>query len=242
MPALGPTISAFSRSYFFNLAIVAMAILSSYYWSAFPFDNVCATESTVNATLVGTWEVTANSNKTETSFVVVEASDWTYQYCLQDFFRYNTSEAAFPFIPKFQRQGQEWMTDDQEIVTLVYGWTVVAVVTAICLKFAYGWFNTFMTLFRGSYESRGDDQGISFSDVPSISAYVPQIESAVFSYPLLACHCGGIDEALLDWSDPDRDILFYDLTKDAEVLLRGTDVSSKTVFSQIFHWPPEKKD
>jgi hypothetical protein len=40
--------------------------------------------------------------------------------------------------------------------------------------------------------------------------------------------------------DPDHpDYKFYDLTRDAEVLLRGTDVSSKIVFSQVAHYPPK---
>lgn len=41
-PMLGNTISSFSRKYFFSAAIVAMAIASSYYWSGFPFDNLCS--------------------------------------------------------------------------------------------------------------------------------------------------------------------------------------------------------
>lgn len=41
-PALGTSISKFSRKYFFSTAIIAMAIVSSYYWSGFPFDNVCS--------------------------------------------------------------------------------------------------------------------------------------------------------------------------------------------------------
>jgi hypothetical protein len=42
-PALGTTISKFSRRYFFSTALVAMAVVSSYYWSGFPFDNLCRT-------------------------------------------------------------------------------------------------------------------------------------------------------------------------------------------------------
>jgi len=39
-PMLGNTISRFSRKYFFSTALVAMAIISSYYWSGFPYDNL----------------------------------------------------------------------------------------------------------------------------------------------------------------------------------------------------------
>jgi hypothetical protein len=47
---------------------------------------------------------------------------------------------------------------------------------------------------------------------------------------------------LLTSSKPDRPYSFYDLTKDAEVLTRGMDISDKIVFSQIAHWVPPKKD
>ena len=48
-PALGGSLSMFSRRYFFTVAIAVMAIISSYYQSAFPFDNLCANES-INST------------------------------------------------------------------------------------------------------------------------------------------------------------------------------------------------
>lgn len=41
-PMLGNTISQFSRKYFFSTALVAMAIVSSYAWSGFPYDNLCS--------------------------------------------------------------------------------------------------------------------------------------------------------------------------------------------------------
>ena len=234
-PHLGPKISQFSRRYFFSLAIAAMAILSSYYWAGFPFDNVCKLDdTTVNDALVGDWEVNGVN-------VTVSATDSPFKYCLQDFFRYPKGEQSFPFVSKFQLDGEEWMTEDQELVTDVYGWASVGVLAIVVLSFIWGWYGSFMNLFKGSYVPRGEDQGINFSDVPSISAYVPQVQSVVFSYPLLACSIEGIDEELMDWTDPDRPYIFYDLTKDAEVLLRGMDVSSKVVFSQIAHWPPEKK-
>ena len=134
------------------------------------------------------------------------------------------------------------MTSNQVAVTNIYGWSAVGVVIIILISFVIGWYHGLMGFFRGSYEPCGDDQGINFSDVPSINSYVPEVESPVFSYPLLACNIDNIDADLLEWTDPDRPHAYYDLTKDAEVLLRGSDVSSKTVFSQIAHWPPERKE
>lgn len=63
----------------------------------------------------------------------------------------------------------------------------------------------------------------------------------VFSYPLLACEIDDIDKEMLDWTDPEHPHAFYDLTKDAKALIRGSDISQKVVFSQVAHWPPEPK-
>lgn len=134
------------------------------------------------------------------------------------------------------------MTEDQELVTDIYGWATVGATLIVLVTFLWGWTLAVMRIFRDSFDPRGEDQNINFSDVPSISAYVPQVESTVFSYPLLACSISGIGEDLLDWTDPDRPFSFYDLTLDAEVLLHGTDVSSKVVFSQMAHWPPTRDD
>lgn len=51
-PMLGNTISRFSRKYFFSAAIVAQAIVSSYYWSGFPYDNLCSEYTTARAVIV----------------------------------------------------------------------------------------------------------------------------------------------------------------------------------------------
>lgn len=237
-PQLGTKISEFSRRYFFSLAIVAMAIMSSYYWSGFPYDNLCEiTDQELNATYTGSWKVTSGSS----SPIDVSMSETVYKHCIQDFFSFPKGARAFPFIPNFQLEGQEWMTEDQELATKIYGWSSVGVMILVLLRFLYSWHDSFASYFRGTYETRGDDQGINFSDVPSINSYVPQVESPVFSYPLLACKIDGLDVGLLDWADADRPHSFYDLTKDAAVLLRGTDVSSKVVFSQVAHWPPEQK-
>lgn len=241
-PQLGSNISKFSRQYFFSLAFVAMAFMSSYYWASFPYDNLCVVETTdqLNSSIVGSWTLAPYEDNRLVDVTITPETE-VYKPCLQDFFRFPKKEQAFPFIPKFQREGEEWMNDTQEDVTNIFGWTAVGVIGFVLLRFFYNWYNGFMGLFRGTFQTCGDDQGIHFSEVPSISSYVPQIESSVFSYPLLAANIDKIDSELLDWNDPDRPHAFYDLTKDAEIMLRGMDISSKVVFSQIAHWPPPNK-
>ena len=235
-PMLGPKISQFSRKYFFSLAILAMAVMSSYYWAGFPFDNLCAQDLPVPQTWVGNWTHGAVDAPLE-----IQEGDIAYKHCPQDLFRYK-GEDTFPFVSSKQKEGSEWMTEDQETLTDIYGWTVVGVMSYTLLGFIWGWWSAFMNLFYGSYKSRGDDQNINFSDLDSASVYVPQVASPVYAYPLLACNIDGIDPELLDWTDPDRPYSFYDLTKDAEVLLKGMDVSGNVTFSQIAHWPPPKKE
>ena len=230
-PSLGSRMSKFSRRYFFPLSIVSMAVLSSFYWAGFPFDNLCQLDQEIGQDYAGTWIV---GNET----IVVEASDPAFGFCLQNFWRYDRDEKRFPFLPEFQRSGAEWMTDEQETVTRLWGWTSVGVIIFVLTKIVLAWWKALRGMFRSTYRPCGDDQHIPFSEVPSISAYIPQVDSNVFSYPLLACTTQDMDPELLDFNDPDRPLEYYDLTRDADVLLHGTDVSSKTVFSQVFHWPP----
>jgi len=234
-PKLGTKIAKFSRKYFFALAICAMAVISSYAWAGFPYDNLCENEdSAVDNSFSG--NITTESGKSR--FVSVNAGDSTYRYCLQDLYRTDGKE-NFPAVPENQPDGNEWMTDDQEILTRVYGWTSVAVLLLVALKFIFGWYTNVMKMFRGTYKARGDDQGINFSQVQSIDAYVPQVYTNVFSYPLLPCETEKFDKELFDWSDPERDHSYYDLHLDAVELLEGIHAEAEHVFSKVAHWPPQ---
>jgi hypothetical protein len=45
----------------------------------------------------------------------------------------------------------------------------------------------------------GDDQNIKWSEVPHISAYIPQVKSPFFSYPLIVVETDEVDPTLYDW-------------------------------------------
>lgn len=246
-PQLGAKISQFSRRFFFPISIIAMAITSSYYWASFPFDNVCNTGIVVDSNSTGTYNITVRDPKTDIDkqvpqLIQISDTDTIHTFCIQDFLRFPKGETPFPFVPRNQIIGQEWMTNEQEIVTNIYGWSAIGVMALIVLTFVYKWYNDCMSMFHGTYEPCGEDMNINFSDVPSMSSYVPQVNSHIFSYPLLASNIDNIDTNLLDWTDPDRKHSFYDLTKDAEVLLRGKEFGNNVVFSQIAHWPPPGKE
>jgi hypothetical protein len=112
-PHLGTRISKFSRRYFFSLAILAMAVMSSYYWSGFPFDNLCMNDSFVDSEYVGSFTINAN-DATGLDHVPVQVtispSSFDFRYCLQNFLK-PSNEHTFPFIPDQQAGGDEWMTE-----------------------------------------------------------------------------------------------------------------------------------
>lgn len=41
MPELGDDVAKLSRRVFFPMCLVVLALMSEFYWSAYPFDNVC---------------------------------------------------------------------------------------------------------------------------------------------------------------------------------------------------------
>lgn len=237
LPHLGTSISQFSRRYFFSISLVAMAVVSSYYWTGFPFDNLCQNDNPVSTVYpVGTYNLKRADGRNVTSDVVIDTDTASFRYCLQDYMRYGN--LTFPALSRWQPEGGEWMSEDQETVVDVYGWTSLAVIFVVLIFFASIVFSGVRSMFSTGHKHCGDDQGIPFSQVRSISAFVPQVHSAVYSYPLMACQCSGVDTNLFDWTDPDRPHSYYDLTEDADELIGDRSVQDKLVFSILSHVPP----
>ena len=129
-----------------------MAVVSSFYWSGFPFDNICPNNSIDADYLTGPIEVTPFYVKDRPATTVEFASDDVdYRYCNQDLLSPREGR-SFPFTPDKQPDGDEWMTDDQEIVTLVFGWSSVAITALVILTFVWGWVGSVRSLFQSSYE------------------------------------------------------------------------------------------
>lgn len=96
-PQLGTNISRFSRRYFFTIAIAVMAIISSYYWSGFPFDNLCQNDS-INSTYVGSMTIFPLNNVNARIDRTLTEEDVDYRFCNQDFMAIG-SGPTFPFVP-----------------------------------------------------------------------------------------------------------------------------------------------
>lgn len=108
--------------------------------------------ASVDPIYYGNWTVTTYGSGTKDNAIVNIFSNGVYKYCFQDLFRVNGR--SFPAIPQFQTDGSEWMTQDQEKVTTLYGWTSVGVLAIVVLNLLWGWYQSFRGLFRSTYEVR----------------------------------------------------------------------------------------
>ena len=169
-PQLGTTVSKVSRRYFFNLAIIAMATMSSFFWSGFPFDNLCVDydatgDPSSGSNYVGDFFIKfrgfdAAADKTEQelhSANITSLEGTSYKYCNQNLIKPGRGN-TFPFIAAQQPEGEEWMTEDQEFVTTIYGTSSVGVIIIIVAMFLWGWVEACKSLFSGSYSVSEIDQ------------------------------------------------------------------------------------
>jgi hypothetical protein len=192
VPRVGTQLAHFTRDYVFPLCFVIMAVVSAYTWSGFPYDNLCKDPEPLNEVYVGDWELMVLGQDTTilgfelysipniTEEFTIPANSEAYRFCNQDL-RVN-QEKSFPALPSFQKKGFEWMTDDQELVTLVYGWTTVAVVALVLLTIVWRFVEWAASLVFGFYQPRGRDMKLNYSDVYTIEAYIPQVQSPLYEY------------------------------------------------------------
>ncbi|CAJ1970212.1 unnamed protein product [Cylindrotheca closterium] len=240
-PRVGTEISNISLNYFFSTALFFLAVMSSFYWSAFPFDNLCPTDQTLNPDYYGTYNVTTVTNAGNRTLIeTVDSNTEVYRFCNQDFIL-RPGGPDFPFIyregdPDF---GDSWMSEEQKFLSQLFGWTSIGFIALVVLKFLYGIYCRIKREFVVEHESIGAEQGIAFHEVPTIAGYVPQVKSNLFSYPLIVCDCDKLGDQLFDWTDPDQDYGYYDLTKDGEHILTGSNRRAKNSFDRVKYWPPK---
>jgi hypothetical protein len=159
-PRVGTEISTISLNYFFSTALFFLALMSSFYWSAFPFDNLCPTEDVANSTVVGTYRIEAEEHGIENyDNVTVSENDPVWRFCNQDFIlRPSSSEFLFPFIYREDNNGRvvegfgEWMSEEQQFLSNLFGWTSVAFIALVSLKFVYGIFDRVKLEFKSGYK------------------------------------------------------------------------------------------
>jgi hypothetical protein len=129
-----------------------MAVISSFYWSGFPYDNICPNDD-IDPAYVGKNFTVFPLGADVGIDVSFDAKDVDYFFCNQDLLSPGRGR-TFPFIAAQQPEGDEWMTDDQETVTTFFGWSAVAITAMVILKFLWGWVEMSKSLFYSSYEVR----------------------------------------------------------------------------------------
>lgn len=120
-PDLGFHLARTTRNWFMPFVLAAHVIMSAYWWSGYPYDNVCE-----------------------------DNENGGYKFCDQNLY----GARVFPPLPRFQSDGNRWMTEDQELLTRLYSWLSVVVIAAgvgvmvrnIILPSIHG-------LFRSTYEA-----------------------------------------------------------------------------------------
>jgi hypothetical protein len=129
-----------------------MAVISSFYWSGFPFDNICPNDG-IDPAYVGKNFTVFPDTDSSHSVVSFDAKDVDYSFCNQDLLSPGGGR-TFPFVAAMQPEGGEWMTGDQETVTTIFGWSAVAIIAIVILTFLWGWVEMSKGLFYSSYEVR----------------------------------------------------------------------------------------
>eukprot|EP00587_Corethron_hystrix_P000893 CAMPEP_0113301106 /NCGR_PEP_ID=MMETSP0010_2-20120614/2474_1 /TAXON_ID=216773 ORGANISM="Corethron hystrix, Strain 308" /NCGR_SAMPLE_ID=MMETSP0010_2 /ASSEMBLY_ACC=CAM_ASM_000155 /LENGTH=1064 /DNA_ID=CAMNT_0000154675 /DNA_START=1736 /DNA_END=4930 /DNA_ORIENTATION=+ /assembly_acc=CAM_ASM_000155 len=254
---LGPTLATYGKFLLF-CSLLALVTMSAYAWSGFPYDNLCksATETVGsfhreylgNHTLYN-WTLDENQIKNKPirsqeplSFMgpnsafplePIQESDAVYYYCNQDLL----SIGRFPPLP---RENDAWMTDEQRKMVTILGLTSLTILLAAAFSGSWALHGILRGIFgdRGTYKACGEDMKKNFSNLDSKCVYIPQANSAYFSYPLLACDVRNIDEDLLEWNNPYHCYSYYNLTLDLKEMLGQKKVNDKFILDSVTHWPP----
>mmetsp|Transcript_25625 Transcript_25625/g.35923 ORF Transcript_25625/g.35923 Transcript_25625/m.35923 type:complete len:236 (+) Transcript_25625:85-792(+) len=234
---VGNKIAEFARNYFFTAAVIVFSIMTSFHFAGFPFDNACRLEdSTVSSNYVGTF-VAADLSGAFVN-VTIAQDDITHAYCNQDMLRYGPP--AFPATPANQPLGGEWMSEDQQFVCQIFGWTSMLVtIGGLLVMFRRTVIRKIKAVFVNPFEARQSTMQERFSEVLDVFAYVPQIGLPGHSYPTLFCDVSKIGDELISWRDPDHPFEFHNAIYDLPIYDENSDTP---IFSSVHHWSPDEEE
>ena len=143
-PHVSTEISTYSRRYFISSACIFLAV-SSFYWSVYPFDNLCVAGD-LDEGLEGTHAATIY-NRFNTAFknadIKLEANSTQYKFCKQDYIL-GSLGTRYPFFP------QEWTTGEDRWIAYLFAWTSVAVMSLVGAKFLLFILEWMKNIFAGS--------------------------------------------------------------------------------------------
>ena len=241
---IGTKISKTSRVYFL-LALVVCAIVCSYDWSRFRYDNVCLSPYTTSGSAMRMFAddgtpFDARLHRVCNSEKCCDQAIWNIG---------ERKYPIFPLVPRFQPSDLKWMTASQERLSSVYGWTSVGFL-ALFLVFSFGYQTTtsVISLCRGIMSTSGQDQQIDFSCTGE-RGFVQQHWMFQFDYNLIACEMDGVSADLVGWNPP-QDSTFDDYNITFDVPYEGmtrkrnqtatpkaSDKTHRPIFSIVKQWP-----
>jgi hypothetical protein len=105
---------------------------------------LCENDTTAPPVYWGSYNITRYSEPHEQVPMTVTPTNTSYRYCSQDMLRtaigaHHGKKRTFPFIPANQPEGDEWMTDEQEVVCAIYGWAAVCAMVFVAFMYLQGW-------------------------------------------------------------------------------------------------------
>jgi hypothetical protein len=209
--------------------------MSELYWSAYPFDDVCENKETVGASqmtsVVGVYDLVSFATRQPVGQVVVDETDRLYHYCDQNYLEHLSGLLAF-----FNMETGDWMSDDQQYLTYLFGLVCVAVCAIlIILECRYDFFPEIVHVLFGKFYTEERDSGENFSDNQDIRIYVPQATHPLLSFPLLACNVEGIEPSRIGWTDTVKGHTYYSLQNDVEYLTDNKALDC-TILSVVQKW------
>jgi len=176
--------------------------VSAYDWALFNFDRVCEGQGSFDATNESI-QVTAYGPTPDPTSIIVTSTE-THRVCTSEGSCCQKVDFKWPPVPSlFQSEEFSWMSNDQETLSHIYGWTSCGVVVIFFFViFGITAIRWFLSLFVGRYEEEGKDQEVDFASVRGIDGYIPQIFVGFGNvYPIICTDVTNVDLDLIGWND-----------------------------------------
>ena len=236
-PPLEDAIPTAIGTYVLPLIVGIMALTNSFYWTGFPYDNLCVNDdgSSIDYSYIGTFalETTAAS---VAEYVTVTYDDNAYRFCNMNY--HSNFFPDFPYVPYRDRKNidsYEYMSEDQILSTTYFGWSAFGILVLILFRFCLRWYQKYRRNFSDDYKPIGRPSRISFSETALRCAYIPQVRSKSFPFPLIACTVDHVDPSCFTFK-PDKPYTYYDLTSDAKKILGSEDTMDPLAFTTVKTW------
>lgn len=224
-----------NRKFFLSATSIGMTIVNPYMWAGFNFDNLCAVDDEVGTNFTGSYEVKSFDDDINIT-LTFDSNTTVYRFCEQNLL----ALGKFPATPMHQDTGLRWMSREQELGTVIFGWVGVGVTIVIAFIIIGHIVSNFFC--RKTVKMDKIKKPPFFAAGPEVSTYIPEVKSNFFPYPLIACQVKDFDEKLFDWKSPYQPYAYYDLTLDAEALVQedkedGNEIRlANRAFSKVRYW------